>query len=69
MKNYIRKNNIKFTLTEIERLTHTAFTVVTPDRWKSLITHVQQKVENHYWEVDGLTGACGRVHYIYRRGL
>ena len=54
MKNYIRKNNIKFTLTEIERLTHTAFTVVTPDRWKSLITHVQQKVENHYWEVDGL---------------
>ncbi len=54
MKNYIRKNNIKFTLTEVERLTHTAFTVVTPDRWKSLITHVQQKVENHYWEVDGL---------------
>ncbi len=54
MKNYIKKNNIKFTLSEIERLTHTAFTVVTPNRWKSLITHVQQKVENHYWEVDGL---------------
>lgn len=54
MKDYIKKNNFKFTLTEMERLTHLAFDAVTPDRWKSLIAHVKEKVEDHYWEVDGL---------------
>ena len=38
----------------MERLTHQAFEVVIPERWRSLITHVQEKVEDHYWEADGL---------------
>ena len=27
---------------------------MTPDRWKKLIKHVQEKIEDHYWEHDGL---------------
>jgi len=27
---------------------------VTPERWKSLIQYVEEKVEDHYWEADGL---------------
>ena len=30
------------------------FGCVTPERWKKLVDHVQQKVEDHYWEHDGL---------------
>ena len=30
------------------------FALVTADRWKKLITHVQKKVEDHYWSSDGL---------------
>ena len=30
------------------------FDKVTPQRWQSLITHVKEKVEDHYWEADGL---------------
>ena len=30
------------------------FDEVTPERWQSLITHVEEDVENHYWEADGL---------------
>ena len=29
------------------------FEKVTPEKWKSLI-HVEEKVEDHYWEADGL---------------
>ena len=54
MKGYIKTHNTLFTLSEIERLTHTAFDVVTPTRWKSLVAHVQNKTEDHYWEIDGL---------------
>ena len=54
MKHYIKTHNTQFTLSAMEELTHMAFTVVTPDRWKNLIAHVQTKVEDHYWEVDGL---------------
>ena len=44
----------RFTLTEVQRLMHEGFIKVTPERWQSLIKHVQKKVENHYWEADGL---------------
>ena len=54
MKHYIKTHNLKFTLSEMERLTHIAFTADTPDRWKSLLAHVKVKVEDHYWEADGL---------------
>ena len=30
------------------------FGCVTPERLKKLVDHVQQKVEDHYWEHDGL---------------
>ena len=30
------------------------FEIVTPQRWQSLITHVEEKVKDHYWEADGL---------------
>ena len=30
------------------------FEVVTPERWASLVKHVRDKVEDHYWRVDGL---------------
>ena len=33
---------------------HEGFGIVTPQRWQSLITHVEEKVEDHYWEADGL---------------
>ena len=26
---------------------------VTPEQWKKLINHVQQKIEDHYWEHEG----------------
>ena len=28
--------------------------MVTADRWKSMIDHVMVKVEDHYWDKDGL---------------
>ena len=28
--------------------------IVTPRRWQSLITHVEEKVEDHYWDCDGV---------------
>ena len=30
------------------------FEIVTPQQWQSLITHVEEKVEDHYWVADGL---------------
>ena len=51
---HIKTHNVKFTLKELEKLTHEAFTEITPQWWKSVIRHVKDKVEDHYWEVDGL---------------
>ena len=39
---------------ELEKMTHEVFIEITPQRWKSVIRHVKDKVEDHYWEVDGL---------------
>ena len=30
------------------------FELVAAERWKKLIKHVEDKVENHYWEKDRL---------------
>ena len=54
VKHYIKVNSRQFTLTEMERLTHEAFDVVIPEQWSSLIAHVQEKMEDHYWASDGL---------------
>ena len=44
----------RFTLTEVKELVYRGFEVVTPERWQSLIKLVQEKIEDHYWEQDGL---------------
>ena len=44
----------RFTFTEVQRLVHEGFIKVTPEQWQSLIKHIEEKVENHYWEADGL---------------
>ena len=44
----------RFMLTEVKKLVHEGFSIVTPKRWQSLIKHVEEKVENHNWEHDGL---------------
>ena len=54
VKGYVKEHNRKFTLTEVARLVNEGFNCVTPERWKKLVHHVQQKVEDHYWEHDGL---------------
>ena len=54
MKHFSQSHNKKFTLTEVERLTHLDFDEVTPERWKFLIAHIKERVEDHYLEADGL---------------
>ena len=44
----------RFTLTEVKRLTYEGFKMVTPEAWRKKIEHVREKVEDHYWEKDGL---------------
>ena len=50
----MRDHNRKFTLTEVERLVYEGISSVTPVRWQKIIDHVKKKVEDHYWEHDGL---------------
>ena len=54
VKGYVRDHNCRFTLTEVERIVNEGFGCVIPERWKKLVDHVQRKVEDHYWEHDGL---------------
>ena len=51
---FVVKHHKRFTLTEVQRLVYEGFEIVTPERWQSLITHVKEDVEDHYWEADGL---------------
>ena len=41
-------------MTEVKELVYRVFEAVTSERWLSLIKHVQEKVEDHYWELDEL---------------
>ena len=54
VKGHIKSNAKAFNLTEIEQLAREGFKVVTADRWKKLVLHVREKVEDHYWSCDGL---------------
>ena len=54
VKGYVREHNQLFTLTEVERLVHEGFGVVTAERWRRMIAHVQETVEDHCWEHDSL---------------
>lgn len=55
VKEHVREHNQKFTLTEVERLIYEGFNRVTPEVWKKLVVHVEEKIEDHYWERDGLS--------------
>ena len=38
----------------MKELVYEGFDKVIPERWQSLIKHVEVEVEDHYWEADGL---------------
>ena len=59
VKGHIKSNSHIFNLAECERLAWEGFDIVTPERWKALVRHVKEKVEDHYWKEDGLTN-----HYV-----
>ena len=44
----------RFTLTEVKELVYQGFEAVTSERSQSLIKHIQEEVEDHCWEQDGL---------------
>ena len=67
VKGHIKGNAKHFNLTETEQLAWDGFAVVTPDRWKKLIRHVREKVEDHYWSCDGLYQQCTQ-RFIIRFG-
>ena len=54
VKGHIKANTRVFNLREVEQLAWKGFDVVTPDRWKSLVQHVEIHFEDHYWSNDGL---------------
>ena len=66
VKGHIKTNNRQFNLSEVECLAWEGFEVVTPERWASLIKHVRDKVEDHYWEVDGLTEYYSVQEFTFR---
>ncbi len=49
VKDHIKSNSHVFSLAEIEHLAWEGFGIVTPERWSSLVRHVKEKVEDHYW--------------------
>ena len=54
VKHYAKVNNKTFTLSGIQDLVHAGFAEVTPQRWNDLIRHTHDKVEDHYFDADGL---------------
>ena len=64
VKGHIKANTKAFNLTEVERLAWEGFSIVTADRWRKLIDHVREKVEDHYWVCDGLYQQCVRWFFI-----
>ena len=38
----------------MKKLVEEGFQYVTAEHWRSLIKHVEEKVEDHYWQHDGL---------------
>ena len=66
VKGHIKSNARAFNLVEVERLAWEGFDVVTPERWADLVRHVQEKVEDHYWEADGLTEQYSIREFTFR---
>ena len=40
--------------------------MVTPERWTSLIKHVRDKVEDHFWEANGLAEYYSVREFTFR---
>ena len=38
----------------MKELVYEGFDKVTPERWQSLIKHLENEVKDHYWEANGL---------------
>ena len=43
-----------FTMENIKQLATEGLELVTQERWSRCVGHIQEKVEKHYWTVDGL---------------
>ena len=54
VKGHIRVHNTKFTLTHVKELTFDGFAHVGSEEWEKLVQHVQNKVEDKFWEDDAL---------------
>ena len=54
VKGYIRVHNTKFTLTHVKELTFAGFAHFGSEEWEKLVQHVQNKVEDKFWEEDAL---------------
>ena len=65
---YIKAKNCWFNLDEVKCLVKEGFEEVTPERWASLVKHVQEKVEDHYWRVDGLARTYTVPEFTIRVG-
>ena len=54
VKRYFKDNNKQFNLNHLKELTCNGFTKVRPSQWKTVVDPVQAKVEDTFWEQDGL---------------
>ena len=63
-----RTHNTKFTLTEMEQLTHRVFEETTPACWKFLNSPCPEHSEDHYWELDWLQMELVDEFIIYLEG-
>ena len=64
VKEYVRRDNQKLTLAVVENQ-HEGFSCITPELWKSLVSHVEKKIEHHCWERDGLFHTKRREFIIH----
>ena len=53
-KGHIKEHNQKFTLSAVKDLTYEGFRRVGPEQWRKNISHVRDKVEDHYCIADNL---------------
>ena len=54
VKGHIETNAKRFNLVEVEKLAWVGFSIVTANRWKKLITHVQRSLKT----ITGLVMPC-----------
>lgn len=52
-KGYVARNNKRFTITEIERLTREGIDCVTAENWASAVKHTKELVQKQ-WETEGI---------------